>query len=161
MTLAAKISAAGGAILALGIALSFVHPWGNPRVVDPTRTAILPGMEVAPEVRQILVTKCADCHSNATRWPVYSRFAPASWLVEHDVVEAREHMNLSRWPEYDKDTRLDLLSKIAVEVRKGEMPVKQYLILHRDARFTDAERTLILNWAKTERTRLRSETATK
>ena len=161
MNSGAKVFAAGGAILALGIALSFFHPWGNPRVVDPARTAILPGVEVAPEVRQILVTKCADCHSNATRWPVYSRFAPASWLVEHDVVEAREHMNLSRWDEYDKDTRLDFLSKIAVEIRKGEMPVKQYLILHRDARFTDAERTLILNWTKAERTRLRAEPTAK
>jgi cytochrome c len=161
MSLPAKLSSAGGAILVLGVALSFIHPWGNPRVVDPSRTAILPGIEVAPDIRQILVTKCADCHSNATRWPVYSRFAPASWLVEHDVVEAREHMNFSRWQDYDNDTRLDLLSKIAVEVRKGEMPVKQYLILHRDARFTEAEKTLIISWTKSERARLRANAATK
>ena len=161
MNLPAKLSSAGGAILVLGVALSFVHPWGNPRMVEATSTAILPGVEVVPEIRQILVTKCADCHSNATRWPVYSRFAPASWLVERDVVEAREHMNFSRWDEYDKDTRLDFLSRMASEIRKGDMPVKQYLILHRDARFTEAEKTLILNWTKAERARLRSETATK
>ncbi len=161
MNLPAKVSLAGGAILVLGVALSFFHPWGNPRVVDPSRTAILPGMEVAPDVRQILVTKCADCHSNATRWPAYGRFAPASWLVERDIMEAREHMNFSLWQDYDKDMRIDLLARTAAEVRKGEMPVKQYLIMHPDARFTEAEKTLIINWTKAERSRLRTEAATK
>jgi cytochrome c len=161
MSLAAKVFSCGGAILVLGIALSFAHPWGNPRVVDPSKTAVLPGVEVTPEVRQILVNKCADCHSNATRWPVYSRFAPASWLVERDIMEAREHMNFSLWQDYDKDTRIDLLARSASEIRKGDMPVKQYLLMHPEARFTDGERTLIINWTKTERTRLRTEAATK
>src|SRR5215813_4140211 len=152
MSLVTKIVSGGGAIVILGIALSFVHPWGNPRVVDPSRTALLPEVEITPEVRQILVNKCADCHSNTTRWPVYSRFAPASWLVERDIMEAREHMNFSLWQDYDKDTRIDMLARAATEVRKGEMPVKQYLIMHPDARFTEAERALIINWTKAERT---------
>ncbi|HEY6182626.1 MAG TPA: heme-binding domain-containing protein [Terriglobales bacterium] len=161
MNLAAKASSAGGAILVLGIALSFVHPWGNPRTVDSSKAAIMPGVEVAPDVRQILTNKCADCHSNATRWPVYSRFAPASWLVERDIMEAREHMNFSLWQDYDKDKRIDLLARSATEVRKGEMPVKQYVLMHPEARFTEAERMLIINWTKAERTRLRTEAATK
>lgn len=161
MSLGTKIVLGGGAIVILGIVLSFVHPWGNPRAVDPSRTAILPGVEVAPDVRQILVNKCADCHSSATRWPVYSRFAPASWLVERDIMEAREHMNFSLWQDYDKDSHIDLLARTAVEVRKGEMPPKQYVLMHPKARFTEAERTLILNWTKAERTQLRAEATTK
>jgi cytochrome c len=161
MNLAAKVSSAGGAILVLGIALSFVHPWGNAREVDHSKTEIMSGVEISPDVRKILVNKCADCHSNATRWPVYSRFAPASWLVERDIMEAREHMNFSLWQDYDKDTRIDLLARSAAEIRKGDMPVKQYVLMHPEARFTDAERALIINWTKTERTRLRAEAATK
>ncbi len=161
MNLAAKVAATGGAILVLGIALSFAHPSGNPRMVDRSKMEILPGAEIAPEVRQIVVNKCADCHSNATRWPVYSRFAPASWLVEHDIMEARDHLNFSLWQEYDTETRLDLLARSAVEVRKGDMPLKPYAFMHPEARFTDAERTLFINWTKTERTRLRAEAATK
>ena len=161
MSLAAKIILGGSAVVVLGIALSFVHPFGNPRTVDQSKREIFPGVEVSPEVRQILVTKCADCHSNATRWPVYSRFAPASWLVERDIMEAREHMNFSLWQDYDKDTRLGLLAKAAVEIRGSDMPPKQYTLMHPDARFTDAERTLIINWTKSERTRLRAEAVTK
>ncbi|HSS98135.1 MAG TPA: heme-binding domain-containing protein [Terriglobales bacterium] len=161
MNLAAKVSSAGGVILVLGIALSFVHPFGNARVVDQNKTMVLPGPEIPPEVRQIVVSKCADCHSNATRWPVYSRFAPASWLVERDIMEAREHMNFSLWQEYDKDMQIDLLARGATEVRKGDMPPKQYTLMHPEARFTDAERTLLINWMKTERTRLRAQATTK
>jgi cytochrome c len=161
MNLAAKVSSAGGVILVLGVALSFAHPFGNARVVDQSKTAILTGAEVPPDVRQIVVNKCADCHSNATRWPVYSRFAPASWLVERDIMEAREHMNFSLWQEYDKDTRIDLLARSAAEVRKGDMPLKQYTLMHPAARFTDAERKLLIDWTKAERNRLRAEAKTK
>lgn len=152
-----KIAAlAAAAVVALGCALSFVHPWGDPRAVDQAKTAILPDLEVPFDVRQTLVNKCADCHSNATRWPIYARVAPASWLVERDIVEARRHMNLSAWQDYDKDTRTGMLSETAAEVRRGEMPVKQYLILHPDARLTDAEPAAIISWTKVERARLRA-----
>jgi hypothetical protein len=65
-------------------------------------------------------------------------------------------MNLSAWQDYDKDTRTGMLSETAAEVRRGEMPVKQYLILHPDARLTDAEPAAIISWTKVERARLRA-----
>ncbi|MGB8538470.1 MAG: heme-binding domain-containing protein [Acidobacteriaceae bacterium] len=43
------------------------------------------------------MNKCADCHSSETRWPVYARVAPGSWLIERDIVAARKHTDLSRW----------------------------------------------------------------
>ena len=43
---------------------------------------------------------CSNCHSTETAWPWYSKVAPASWLGERDVLEARKVMNLSRWLEY-------------------------------------------------------------
>jgi cytochrome c len=36
------------------------------------------------------MTKCADCHSTQTRMPLYGRFVPLSWLMERDIVKARE-----------------------------------------------------------------------
>jgi cytochrome c len=141
------------------VTLSFVHPWGNPHEVDSLKTAILPGVEVPPDVRQALGNACADCHSNATRWPLYAHIAPASWLLEHDVVEARKRMNLSTWQDLDNETRIGILAETAAEIRRKEMPVKQYLLLHPDARLTDAERTAIINWTKAERARLRTEQA--
>lgn len=74
-------------------------------------------------------------------------------------MEARRHMNLSTWQDLDAETRISMLAETAAEVRRKEMPPKQYLLLHPEARLTDAERTAIINWTKAERARLRVEHA--
>lgn len=84
---------------------------------------------------ELFTRSCADCHSNRTRWPWYSRVAPLSWLVASDVREAREHLNVSEWDRPQKDA-----DEAAEEVREGEMPLKSYLVAHPEARLTDAER---------------------
>jgi hypothetical protein len=38
------------------------------------------------EVVSILRRACYDCHSNETVWPWYSRVAPLSWVIAHDVT---------------------------------------------------------------------------
>jgi cytochrome c len=146
--------------LALAVAvLSFVHPWGNLRTGSPLGTAMLTGSNVTNEVREVIAQKCGDCHSNNTRWPIYSRVAPTSWLVEHDVQEGRERMNLSAWEQYSIDNRIDLLGRMSTQLRQDKMPLKQYLLLHPEARLSEAERKLIIDWAKAERKRLMAEAA--
>ncbi len=145
-------------LLVAGVVLSSVHPWGDLRTVGPSGV-LLEGAAVPSGVRDVFEAKCADCHSQNTHWPLYSRVAPASWLVEHDVHAGRSHLNLSRWPSYSADEQVDLLSRIASEIRQGEMPVKQYLILHPQARLSADEQQLIYDWAKGERKRIRKELA--
>jgi cytochrome c len=141
-------------VLLATAALSLVHPWGNLRSSSRADGVILADSNAPEPVRKILAEKCGDCHSANTRWPLYSRIAPSSWLVEHDVKEGREHMNLSTWDLYSIDNRIDLLAKIATQLRQGKMPLKQYLLLHPDARLSDEERKLVVDWTKTERKRL-------
>ncbi|HVJ05337.1 MAG TPA: heme-binding domain-containing protein [Candidatus Saccharimonadales bacterium] len=144
----------GAGVLLVGVALSLVHPWGNLRLDSSRDAPILQGASAPNEIRELLARKCNDCHSNRTRWPLYSNFAPTSWLVEHDVHAGREHLNLSRWEEYGIDSRIDLLSKMGSQIRDGKMPLKQYVLLHPEARLSDSERKLIQNWIKVERKRL-------
>jgi cytochrome c len=147
----------GTAVAALAVAgLSLIHPWGNLHTGDGP---ILAGANVPGPVREALRQKCGDCHSTNTRWPLYSRVAPASWLVEHDVHDGRQHMNLSSWEMYSTDARVDLLAKMATQLRQKKMPLKQYLLLHPEARLSESERKLLLEWTKAERKRLLSETA--
>ncbi len=148
-----KLIGAFIAVLAIA-ALSLAHPWGNLRSNLPQGGSMLAGTDVPDEVRSVLAQKCGDCHSNNTRWPLYSRVAPASWLVEHDVHEGREHLNLSAWEQYSTDSRIDLLGKMGSQLRQGKMPLKQYVLLHPEARLSDAERKLIVDWIKSERRRL-------
>lgn len=88
----------------------------------------------SPHTREMFVRACADCHSNETKWPWYSNFAPASWMVTMDVNEGREHFNVSEW---NPDNNMG--GWIAKKVELGEMPPAKYLLPHPEARFTDEE----------------------
>ncbi len=123
------ISAFAAILFAAALGLSFVHPWGDVRSVS-AEGELLGGSNLPPDVRQMLETKCADCHSNRTHWPVYSRLMPASWLVERDVSEGRAALNFSRWQGMQAKEQIDALSRIAAEVRGAEMPPKQYTLMH-------------------------------
>lgn len=146
-------------VLAVGAsgALSLVHPWGNPRTVSAAGTPLVDGSSLPPAVEQVIAEKCADCHSNNTRWPAYSRLAPGSWLMEHDVHEARAALNFSNWQQMAPEEQTRLLASVAAEIANRRMPVRQYLLFHPSARLTDAERKSVIAWTHDERRRIRSE----
>lgn len=111
------------------------------------------------EGRLLFERACADCHSNRTRWPWYSYVAPASWLVIHDVEEARKHFNVSEWHRPQPDAK-----EAAEEVREGEMPLLLYRLAHRKARLTPEERAQLIlaleatfGTSEEERSRTRGE----
>jgi len=141
----------------LAIALSFMHPFGNPREVDASSGHLLAGAQIPEPIRKLVERKCGDCHSDAVRWPFYSRVAPVSWLLERDVLEAREHMNLSRWNTYSNQEKSDLLSRLAAKARSGEMPPARYTAIHGDSKLLTEERDSLYDWARAERRRLRTE----
>ena len=142
-----------GAVIVLcaaaGVGLAFVHPFGNPRD-EPARGlgTLLQGADMPADAKQVLITKCADCHSNETRWPVYARVVPGSWLVERDVMEARRKMNLSTWERTPGDAQDVLIGKIIHEAKSGEMPPAQYRALHWGARLTPAEVAVLSRMGK-------------
>lgn len=122
------------------VGLGNVHPFGNPRA-EPQKGlgTLLQGANMPADAKAVLVTKCADCHSNETRWPLYARIAPGSWLIERDIVEGRKHMDLSRWEEMPLDKQQVLMAKIAHEAKSGDMPPPQYVLLHRYAKLTETD----------------------
>jgi len=99
------------------------------------------------EVRSILAGSCFDCHSHETAWPWYSRIAPASWLIAHDVAEGREELNFSTWSEMSERDRAEAIEEIWEEVEEGEMPLWYYLPAHPEARLSDGERAVLRSWA--------------
>jgi cytochrome c len=127
-------------VAVMGLGLGLLHPFGDPRV-EPAEGlgTLLRGQNMPAEAKAVLVTKCADCHSSETRWPVYARIAPGSWLIERDIVEARKKMDLSRWEEMPAEKQQELGAKILKEVKSGEMPPLQYLALHWGAKISPAD----------------------
>lgn len=116
------------------------------RTNPPAKSEIL-----APiEVQAVLERSCFDCHSNKTRWPWYSRVAPASWFVARHVREAREDLNLTEWPLMDAEAQQFFLGEMRKQLEAGNMPLDSYLLLHWGARLNDTERELLLTWIDEE-----------
>ena len=120
----------GGIILFVVIQLI---PYGkdhsNPPVVqEPTWDA---------ETRAIAQKACFDCHSNEVVWPWYSNIAPVSWLIQHDVEEGRQHLNFSNWTGHDSH-------EVGEVVAEGEMPPPYYVLMHPNAKLTQAEKQTLM-----------------
>lgn len=88
----------------------------------------------SPQTRALAKRACFDCHSNEVVYPWYSNIAPASWLVQRDVEEAREKLNFSEW---GNNSEVDDIVEV---VERGEMPPFQYTIIHTNAVFTADEK---------------------
>jgi hypothetical protein len=148
-----KLLIATGIAGAVAVGGSLIHPFGTLGSPGSNQT-ILQEAQIDPGALAIIQRACRNCHSQQTVWPWYSHVAPVSWLLARDVQQARLHMNLSQWQDYSTDDRLRLLSEIGSAVRNREMPVQRYVLLHPEARLTDAERQQIYRWTRTERNRL-------
>ena len=129
------------------IALQFFKPENVNPVEDRTKLITLK-LQVPENVQRKLETSCYDCHSYRTDWPWYSKISPIVYLIKNDVEEGREHLNFSLWADYDKQEKIDLLDEIEETVKKGEMPMTIYTLLHPSARLSDEEAELITEWAK-------------
>lgn len=97
----------------------------------------------SPKTKALFTKACADCHSFNTKWPSYSNYAPASWLIMADIQEGREHFNVSTGVSRKK------LHDAVEEIKEGDMPPFQYtLIAHKDAKLTDKEKLDLMNGLK-------------
>ena len=142
--------------MVLSFLLSFVHLSGTPRTVAKSSGTFLSGAQIPPALRNVLAQKCADCHSPQTRLPLYGRFAPASWLLERDIAEARAHWDASRWSDYSREDQMQLLSRLALRAKSASMPPARYTLLHPGKKLEQGERVSLYEWARTERRRLRN-----
>ena len=93
----------------------------------------------SPQTRELAQRACFDCHSNETVWPWYSNVAPVSWLVQHDVEEGRLYINFSDWG------RVREADEIIEVVWGGNMPPSQFLLMHPEARLTQAEKDAFIS----------------
>jgi cytochrome c len=135
------------ALLMASLLLARVHPFGDAGLyAGPETAAVLDQAKMPAEVRSMLVEKCADCHSAQTHAPFYGHFAPVSWLLERDVVDARKAMNLSVWEGYSADQKQMLMAKMVEETKAHEMPPVQYRMIHWNARMTDADLKVLGAW---------------
>ncbi len=117
--------------------------------VERSNPPVTGEIDAPPRVKEILMRSCYDCHSNETVWPWYSYIAPASWLLADDVAEGRAELNFSEWKGYDEKRKLKKFKETREEVEEGEMPQWYYVIMHPEAKLSDADKQALFEWTAT------------
>ncbi len=124
-----------GLVGVLGFAAIQLVPYGRDHANPPVVAE--PAWD-SPATRAYAVTACFDCHSNQTVWPWYSNIAPVSWLIQRDVDRGRLALNFTDWQRFSEG------DEAAEMVSEGKMPPFNYLLLHPDARFSEADKAAFI-----------------
>lgn len=151
-----RVAMLGGGGLALAAAIQLTVPERRNPATEPA-ARVEAQADIPPAVAASLRRACYDCHSNETRWPWYSRVAPAAWLVARDVDNGRGQLNFSRWAAYHPFDRADLLDAACRLASMREMPPRAYVLMHPDARLSEEEVATLCAWTSDEAGRLVEE----
>lgn len=107
-----------------------------------------------PEVATILKNACYDCHSNQPTYPWYTSVAPVSWWIKNHINEGSKHLNFSIWQTYTVKRKDHKLEECVEMIEEGEMPMNSYTWMHQEAKLTDAQKQLLIDWFKAEKAKL-------
>ena len=129
-------------LLSIIVAAQFVQPERVNPPVSPERS-LWNDRRVDARVGHILRRACVDCHSHETTWPWYSKLSPISWMVARHVVNGRAKLNFSDW----SGPSPDQLEEIYDSIAKKKMPMASYVLMHPDARLSQADREILTAWA--------------
>ncbi len=113
------------------VAIQLVQPKRTNPPAIPSRS-LASHVQIPQDVQAALMRACGDCHSNQTAWPLYSHFAPLSWVITDDVNEGRRHMNFEDWESQESAKQAnDRLIDICKEIQTKGMPPFSYRLMHR------------------------------
>ena len=132
------------------VLIQFIRPEKN--VINPKLTTNLNNeVNTTLVVQEILSSSCFDCHSNNTNYRWYHNMAPISWIVANHVNEGKNHLNFSEWGKYNKNQKKHILDEIEEVIKKNEMPLKSYLLIHHEKKITNQHKQYLLEWIEYEK----------
>jgi hypothetical protein len=100
-------------------------------------------LEAPPEVRRILEKDCFSCHSDQRRLAWFDEVVPAYWLVRHDILTAREHLNFSTLGSKPAAVQRATLFEAVNMIQLGAMPLPSFRKLHPEANVTPEELAIL------------------
>lgn len=95
------------------------------------------------EVRHILDKDCYSCHSDQRRLSWFDQIVPAYWLVRHDILTARKHLNFSTLGSRPAAMQKATLYEAVNMIKLGAMPLPSFRKLHPEANVTPEELTIL------------------
>lgn len=110
-------------------------------------TDISKSFSVPDPVQEIFKRSCYDCHSNNTVYPWYNKIQPIGFLLENHIKKGKKELNFSSIGSYSNRRLKSKLKSIKSQVRDNEMPLSSYTLIHRNAKLTERDKELIMEWA--------------
>jgi hypothetical protein len=125
-----------GGLIVAGVVIFVVLQAVRPSI--PTRPATAE-VQAPPEIQRILEKDCYSCHSDERRLSWFDQVVPAYWLVRHDILTAREHLNFSTLGSEPAAAQKAKLYEAVSMIQLGSMPLPSFTKLHPDAMVTPGE----------------------
>ena len=98
------------------------------------------------KVMSILKKSCYDCHSNETKWSIYSDIAPLSFSVISHVEDGRKALNFSNFKNIDEKTKQARFKRAIRTLKIETMPLGSYLAFHEEAKLSKEEKKILTQW---------------
>jgi len=101
---------------------------------------------VPETIQKKLQVSCYDCHSNNTQYPWYNKIQPAAWFLEDHIKEGKAELNFNEWDSLSSRRKSSKIRSIIKQIESGEMPLDSYTLIHKDAKFSEAEAEELINF---------------
>lgn len=131
--------------------------------IDKNNPAPTPQMDFltiknTPETTANLIRNgCYDCHSNETKYLWYSNVQPIAWFLQDHIEEGRKELNFSTFATYEPKRQAHKLAEAIEQIEKGEMPLDSYIIVHSEAKFSEAQKQEVIQYLKLVESDIRRE----
>ena len=133
----------GIAVILIGI--QFFQPLRN-QSNEVTNAHIERLYDVPENVKAILTQSCYDCHSNNTHYPWYSRIQPGAWYMAGHIKKGKDELNFSDFGTYSTRKQRNKFRSMSEQVKKEEMPLSSYTLIHRNSILTPEQKLVLNEW---------------
>jgi len=132
------------AYILLGILLvaQLIQPDRSVPVIDPAKD-MLAMTNAPPDIRELVIGACYDCHSYQTTYPWYGKLTPMNFIMQDHINEGREVLNFSVWDQY---TNSEAAGESGEEIVEGEMAPGYYKLMHGHGDLDAAQQKKLVAW---------------
>jgi len=132
-------------LLVVFIGIQFIPNNRNQSNVVPVTDFMLVN-KVPANIENKIQVSCYDCHSNNTAYPWYNKIQPVAWFLGDHIKEGKAELNFNEWDEYSDRRKNSKLRSIISQIEDDEMPLDSYTIIHTDAKFSEDEKSEIIEY---------------
>ena len=133
------------------IAIQFIVPEKNISNI-PSGKTFVDRFKVDEKVHGLLSVSCFDCHSNNTHYPWYTNIQPVGWFLADHINEGKEKLNFDLINSYDNEKLASKFKKIIKEIKKGDMPLNSYVLIHQNANLNESDKQLLIDFFNSQLT---------